>query len=71
MFSLTANILIGSINHFLFFSYSQIHVKILNALYISSGLTYIGLCKLNNQDLMRWKQNSLGIPFQEKVAIFE
>lgn len=52
MFSLTANILIGFINHFLFFSYSQNHIKILYTLYISSSLICIGLyLKSNNQSL--------------------
>lgn len=45
-FSLTANILIGFVNHLLFFSHSEIHFKILY-IHISSGLTYMGLCSKN------------------------
>lgn len=66
MFSLTVDILIRLVSHFLFSSRSQIPVKILYALYISSDQTSIGLCSKSNT-LMGCKQNNVpGIPWFKK-----
>lgn len=66
MFSLTVDILIRFISHFLFSTCSQIPVKILYALYISSDLTCIGLCSKSNTLTGRKQNNSPGIPWFKK-----
>ena len=60
IFSLTANILLGFTNHFIFFLCSQIHVKILPP----RPILVFGVCpKFSNQDLLGCKHNVCVIPW--------